>query len=204
MSVEGRHQRQNVEKVKLDVMPSLEEMLTKKYINTLEQNVNQYLDENKYKEVKAAVVDAHDVKEEVDDELPSPCPSPGQSPKRISDENEFELKEEVDESFFEINPDPFDYPNDNKEERENKLDSESKVQERAAEEVKVESRPVQTFYCDLCEYKSRKIETVRKHMKKKHEGAVFVCGLCVLRFKTRYDLKRHFVIDHDLQHLLNI
>ena len=50
--------------------------LTKKYINTLEQNVNQYLDENKYKEVKAAVVDAHDVKEEVDDELPSPCPSP--------------------------------------------------------------------------------------------------------------------------------
>ena len=46
-------------------MPSLEEMLTKKYINTLEQNVNQYLDENKYKEVKAAVV-----------ELPSPCPSP--------------------------------------------------------------------------------------------------------------------------------
>lgn len=35
MSVEGRHQRQNVEKVKLDVMPSLEEMLTKKYINTL-------------------------------------------------------------------------------------------------------------------------------------------------------------------------
>ena len=76
MSVEGRHQRQNVEKVKLDVMPSLEEMLTKKYINTLEQNVNQSLDENKYKEVKAAVVDAHDVKEEVDDELPSPCPSP--------------------------------------------------------------------------------------------------------------------------------
>ena len=36
--------------------------------------MNQYLDENKYKEVKAAVVDAHDVKEEVDDELPSPCP----------------------------------------------------------------------------------------------------------------------------------
>ena len=72
-------------------------MLTKKYINTLEQKVNQSLDENKYKEVKAAVVDAHDVKEEVDDELrspcprpcPSPCPSPGQSPKRISDENEF-------------------------------------------------------------------------------------------------------------------
>ena len=60
----------------MDVMPSLEEMLTKKYINTLEQNVNQSLDENKYKEVKAAVVDAHDVKEEVDDELPSPCPSP--------------------------------------------------------------------------------------------------------------------------------
>ena len=78
----------------------MEEMLTKKYINTLEQKVNQSLDENKYKEVKAAVVDAHDVKEEVDDELPSPCPSPGQSPKRISDENEFELKEEVEESFF--------------------------------------------------------------------------------------------------------
>ena len=79
-------------------------MLTKKYINTLEQNVDQSLDENKYKEVKAAVVDAHDVMEEVDDELPSPCPSPcpspGQSPKRISDENEFELKEEVEESFF--------------------------------------------------------------------------------------------------------
>ena len=31
MSVEGRRQRQNVKKVKLDVMPSLEEMLTKKY-----------------------------------------------------------------------------------------------------------------------------------------------------------------------------
>ena len=43
MSVEGRHQRQNIEKVKLDVMPSLEEMLTKKYINTLEQKVNQFL-----------------------------------------------------------------------------------------------------------------------------------------------------------------
>jgi len=69
--------------------------------------VNQSLDENKYKEVKAAVVDAHDVKEDVDDELPSPCPSPCpqvlvlvQSPKRTSDENEFELKEEVEESFF--------------------------------------------------------------------------------------------------------
>ena len=100
MSVEGRRQRQNVEKVKLDVMPSLEEMFTKKYLNTPEQKVKQPFDENKDKEVKAAVVDAHDVKEEVDDELPSPCPSPGQSPKRISDENEFELKEEVEESFF--------------------------------------------------------------------------------------------------------
>ena len=59
----------------------MEEMLTKKYINTLEQKVNQSLDENKYKEVKAAVVDAHDVKEEVDDELPSPCPSPCPSPR---------------------------------------------------------------------------------------------------------------------------
>ena len=74
MSVEGRRQRQNVEKVKLDVMPS-----------------------------------------------------PGQSPKRTSDENEFELKEEVEESFFEINPDPFYHPSDNNEDRENKLDSESKV-----------------------------------------------------------------------------
>ena len=43
LSVEGRHQRQNIEKVKLDVMPSLEEMLTKKYINTQEQKVNQFL-----------------------------------------------------------------------------------------------------------------------------------------------------------------
>ena len=100
ISVEGRRQRQNVEKVKLDDMPSLEEMFTKKYLNTPEQKVKQSFDENKDKEVKAAVVDAYDVKEEVDDELPSPCPSPGQSPKRISDENEFELKEEVEESFF--------------------------------------------------------------------------------------------------------
>ena len=76
MSVEGRRQRQNVEKVKLDVMPSA---------------------------------------------CPSPCPSPGQSPKRISDENEFELKEEVEESFFEINPDPFDNPSDNNEDREKNL-----------------------------------------------------------------------------------
>ena len=71
ISVEGRRRRQNI-----DVMPSREEMFTKKYLNTPEQKVNQSLDENKYKEVKAAVVDAHDVKEEVDDELPSPCPSP--------------------------------------------------------------------------------------------------------------------------------
>ena len=70
--------------------------------------------------------------------------------------------------FFEINSDPFYYPSDNNEDRENKLDSESKVQERAAEDVSVESRPVQAFYCDLCECKSRKIETVRNHMKKKH------------------------------------
>ena len=76
ISVEGRRQRQNVEKVKLDVMPSLEEMFTKKYLNTPEQKVKQSFDENKDKEVKAAVVDAHDVKEEVYDELPSPCPSP--------------------------------------------------------------------------------------------------------------------------------
>ena len=62
--------------------------------------MKQSCDENKYKEVNKAAVDAHDVKEVVDDELPSPCPSPGQSPKRISDENEFELKEEVEESFF--------------------------------------------------------------------------------------------------------
>ena len=108
--MEGRRQRQNVEKVKLDVMPSA---------------------------------------------CPSPCPSPGQSPKRISDENEFELKEEVEESFFEINPDPFDNPSDNNEDREKKLDYESKVQERATEDVSVESRPLQAFYCDLCEYKSR-------------------------------------------------
>ena len=31
---------------------------------------------------------------------------------------------------------------------------------------------------DLCECKSRNIETVRNHMKKKQEGAVFVCGYC--------------------------
>ena len=80
--------------------------------------------------------------------------------------------------FFEINSDPFYYPSDNNEDRENKLDSESKVQERAAEDVSVESRSVQVFYCDLCECKSRKIETVRNHMKKKQEGAVFVCGHC--------------------------
>ena len=52
--------------------------------------------------------------------------------------------------MFEINSDPFYYPSDNNEDRENKLDSESKVQERAAEDVSVESRPVQVFYCDLC------------------------------------------------------
>ena len=103
ISVEGRRWRQNI-----DVMPSREEMFTKKYLNTPEQKVNQSFDENKYKEVKATIVDAHDVKEEVDDErpspcsrpCPSPCPSPGQSPKRTSDENEFALKEEVEESFF--------------------------------------------------------------------------------------------------------
>ena len=50
--------------------------------NTLEETAEKFnlnrrvlegwskMDENKYKEVKAAVVDAHDVKEEVDDELP--------------------------------------------------------------------------------------------------------------------------------------
>ena len=41
ISVEGRRQRQNVEKVKLDVMPSLEEMFTKKYLNTPEEKVKQ-------------------------------------------------------------------------------------------------------------------------------------------------------------------
>ena len=107
---------------------------------------------------------------------PSPCPSPGQSPKRTSDENEFEKK--LRSPFFEINSDPFYYPSDNNEDMENKLDSESKVQERAAEDVSVESRPVQAFYCDLCDCKSRKFETVRNHMKKKQEGAVFVCGHC--------------------------
>ena len=81
--------------------------------------------------------------------------------------------------FFEINSDPFYYPSDNNEDRGNKLDSESKVQERAAEDVSVESRSVQAFYCDLCECKSRKIETVRNHMKKKQERAVFVCGHCL-------------------------
>ena len=47
--------------------------------------------------------------------------------------------------FFEINSDPFYYPSDNNEDRENKLDSESKVQKRAAEDASVKSRPVQAF-----------------------------------------------------------
>ena len=47
--------------------------------------------------------------------------------------------------MFEINSDPFYYPSDNNEDMESKLDSESKVQERAAEDVSVESRPVQAF-----------------------------------------------------------
>ena len=61
----------------------------------------------------------------------------------------------MEESFFEINPDPIYCPSDDNEDRENKLDSESKVY--AAEDVSVESRPVQAFYCDLCDCKSRKI-----------------------------------------------
>ena len=65
--------------------------------------------------------------------------------------------------MFEINSDPFYYPSDNNEDRENKLDSESKVQERAAEDVSVESRPVQAFYCNLCECKSRKIDCEKSH-----------------------------------------
>ena len=54
-------------------------------------------------------------------------------------------KKKLRSPFFEINSDPFYYPSDNNEDRENKLDSESKVQERAAEDVSVESRPVQAF-----------------------------------------------------------
>ena len=104
-------------------------------------------------------------------------PSPGQSPKRIPDEKQFELKEEIEESFFEINPDPFDYPSAAKEEGENKLDSESKLQERAAEEVKVESRPVQVFYCDLCECKSRKFETEKSHEEEAGGGCICLWAL---------------------------
>ena len=76
MSVEGRRQRQNVEKVKLDVMPSLEEMYTKKYPNTPGQKVEQSFDTNKEMEIKEGVMEEQDIKEEVDDEMPSPCPSP--------------------------------------------------------------------------------------------------------------------------------
>ena len=39
ISVEGRRQRQNVEKVKLDVMPSLEEMFTKKCPRTKSETI---------------------------------------------------------------------------------------------------------------------------------------------------------------------
>ena len=42
ISVEGRRRRQNI-----DVMPSREEMFTKKYLNTPEQKVNQSFDEKK-------------------------------------------------------------------------------------------------------------------------------------------------------------
>ena len=79
--------------------------------------------------------------------------------------------------FFEINSDPFYYPSDNNEDRENKLDSESKVQKRAAEDVSVKSRPVQAFYCDLCECKSRKIETEKSHEEEAGGGCICLWAL---------------------------
>ena len=79
--------------------------------------------------------------------------------------------------FFEINSDPFYYPSDNNEDRENKLDSESKVQERAAEDVSVESRPVQAFYCNLCECKSRKIDCEKSHEEEAGGGCICLWAL---------------------------
>ena len=52
-------------------------------------------------------------------------------------------------------------------------------------------RKAQIFNCDLCEYQGPKKDNLWKHMKRTHEGAVFVCNSCPKRYKLRCDLKEH-------------
>ena len=200
-SKEEWDERQQMKQVKLAVMPSLAEMYTKKYTNIHENHkIDQSCEttETKEEEVQEDFMDENDVKEEVEDEMPSPCPSPCPSPKRSPDESELELKEEIDESMFENS---FDCISSQGED-----DGEAMIEplKSTAKEISITRKANQIFYCDLCEYQSPKIESVRNHMKKKHEGAVFICMHCVNRFKTRYDLKKHSVNDHSMLHLLNM
>ena len=134
------------------------------------------------------------------DEIPSPCSSQCSSLKQMPDETE------LDESMFE------DYQLDSSDRAIDDVgnhgedDSEAKIEpwESKAKQISITKKALQIFFCDLCEYQSPKIENVRNHMKKKHEGAVFICMHCVLRFKTRYDLKKHSVNDHNMLHLINM
>ena len=199
-----------MKQVKLAVMPSLEQMYTKKYTSAeaLETDQSCETTETKEEEVQEDFMDEGDVKEEVEDEMSSPCPTPSPCPslKQMPDETKFELKEELDESMFE------DYQLDSSNRAIDDVgshgedDSEAKIEpwESKAKQISITKKALQIFFCDLCEYQSPKIENVRNHMKKKHEGAVFICMHCVLRFKTRYDRKKHSVNDHNMLHLINM
>ena len=207
-SKEEWKERKQMKQVKLAVMPSLEEMYTKKYTYAEKHDADQSCEttETKEEEVQEDFMDEGDVKEEVEDEMSSPCPSPCPSPKQMPDETELELKEEIDESMFE------DYKlkssgfvlDDVGSHGEDDGGPEIEPWESKAKQISIAKKATQIFYCDLCEYQSPKIDYVRNHMKKKHEGAVFFCMHCVLRFKTRYDLKKHSVNDHNMLHLINM
>ena len=208
VSKEEWEERQQMKSVKLAVTQSLEEMSSEKYTHDEKPKIDQSCEtiEENEDEAQEYLMDKNDGKEEVEDEMLSPCPSPCPSPKKMPDETELQLKEVFDESMFEhfqmgSSGSIFDDIDSHGED-----DGEAKIEpcESKTEEMSINTNATQIFYCDLCEYQSDKLRKVRKHMSKKHEGASFLCTHCALRFKTRYDLKTHCVKDHNMLHLLNM
>ena len=213
-SKEEWEERQGMKQVKLTVVPSLEEMYTKKYTNIGENHkIDQCYEttETIEEEVQEDLKDENDVKEEAEDDMPSPCPSPCSSPcpspKQIPDEPELDLKEELYEPMFEdYQLESSDCIVDDVGGHRGEDADKDKIEpwKSKAKKIGINREAIQIFYCDLCEYQSPKLENVRNHMKKKHEGAVFICRHCVIRFRTRYDLKKHSVNDHNMLHLMNM
>ena len=52
-------------------------------------------------------------------------------------------------------------------------------------------------YCEICDYKCKKIATLRIHINTKHPEANYKCVQCANNFQSHHMLEQHIEIKHN-------